>query len=115
MTHFHYRDVAGHYRECDGKALRPESGDPEPSICISADCKVPMVNGDHGGCDYRSCERAPNIYTYPEALRSKLTSDWRSTRDDVPECVVERAAAPEAAIPCRASRLGSTLRNGTNR
>ena len=49
MSHQHYCDVAGHYWECEGKALR--SADTEPTVCICLPCGRPLEGFDHSGCD----------------------------------------------------------------
>jgi hypothetical protein len=49
MSHRHFCDVAGHYWECPGKALR--GGDSEPSVCISLPCGRPLEGYDHSGCN----------------------------------------------------------------
>lgn len=48
MSHRHFCDVAGHYWECEGRALR--AGDSEPSICICLPCGLPLEGFDHSGC-----------------------------------------------------------------
>jgi hypothetical protein len=50
MSHKHFCDYAGHEWECDGSALRPLTGQTEPTICVCLDCQVPMEQGDHGEC-----------------------------------------------------------------
>jgi hypothetical protein len=50
MSHKHFCDHAGHEWECEGKALRPLAGEPEPSVCICIDHQVPMEDGDHSHC-----------------------------------------------------------------
>ena len=45
MSHQHFCDVAGHWWECQGTALR--FGDKEPSICMCLKCGVPLESGDH--------------------------------------------------------------------
>ncbi len=49
MSHRHFCDVAGHYWECPGKALR--GGDAEPSVCICLPCGRPLEGYDHSGCN----------------------------------------------------------------
>ena len=49
MSHRHFCDVAGHYWECRGKALR--GGDAEPSVCICLPCGRPLEGYDHSGCN----------------------------------------------------------------
>jgi len=48
MRHRHFCDVAGHWFECDGKALR--RGDIEPSVCMCDTCGLPLEEGDHSQC-----------------------------------------------------------------
>jgi hypothetical protein len=48
MSHRHFCDVAGHWFECCGNALR--RGDAEPSICLCAGCHLPLEDGDHSRC-----------------------------------------------------------------
>jgi hypothetical protein len=50
MPHVHYCDIGGHEWECQGKALRPDAGDTEPSVCMCMNCGVPMERGDHSNC-----------------------------------------------------------------
>jgi hypothetical protein len=50
MTHRHFCDAAGHDWYCDGKALRPDSGDTDPSVCMCLLHQVPMDEGDHSSC-----------------------------------------------------------------
>jgi len=45
MSHRHFCDVAGHWWQCGGTALRP--GDKEPSVCVCLKCGVPLESGDH--------------------------------------------------------------------
>ena len=45
MSHQHFCDVAGHWWECAGSALR--AGDKEPSVCMCLRCGVPLEFGDH--------------------------------------------------------------------
>ena len=49
MSHQHYCDVAGHYWECEGKALR--GADADPTVCICLPCGRPLEGFDHSGCD----------------------------------------------------------------
>jgi hypothetical protein len=48
MSHRHYCDVAGHYWECEGKALR--GADTEPTVCICLPCGRPLEGFDHSRC-----------------------------------------------------------------
>jgi hypothetical protein len=48
MSHRHYCDFAGHWFECDGKALR--SGDTRPSACVCLPCGLPLEGFDHSEC-----------------------------------------------------------------
>jgi hypothetical protein len=48
MSHQHFCDAAGHWFECDGKALR--RGDTEPSVCVCDTCGLPLEQGDHSRC-----------------------------------------------------------------
>jgi hypothetical protein len=50
VSHQHWCEVTGHEWECEGTALRPLTGDTEPSICMCDTCHVPMEEGDHSGC-----------------------------------------------------------------
>jgi hypothetical protein len=50
MSHVHFCEVTGHKWQCEGTALRPLTGDTEPSICMCDSCQVPMELGDHSGC-----------------------------------------------------------------
>jgi hypothetical protein len=50
VSHQHACDVAGHYWQCEGVAVRPVAGRMEPMICICLDCQVPMEDGDHSEC-----------------------------------------------------------------
>jgi hypothetical protein len=49
VSHQHFCDVAGHYWECDGKALR--GGDTEPSTCTCLPCGLPLEGFNHSSCD----------------------------------------------------------------
>jgi len=49
MSHRHFCDVAGHWWECNGKAMR--SGDAEPSICTCIPCGRPLEGFDHSRCN----------------------------------------------------------------
>jgi hypothetical protein len=44
MSHQHFCDVAGHWWDCEGAALR--LGDKEPSVCMCLKCGVPLESGD---------------------------------------------------------------------
>jgi hypothetical protein len=50
VSHQHACDVAGHYWECDGIALRAIAGRLEPTICMCPFCDIPMEEGDHSEC-----------------------------------------------------------------
>lgn len=50
MSHSHFCEVTGHAWECEGMAMRPLTGDTEPSICMCDTCQVPMEWGDHSKC-----------------------------------------------------------------
>lgn len=50
MSHNHYCDVAGHYWECNGAAIRPFTGETKPSICMCQIHRVSMEEGDHSEC-----------------------------------------------------------------
>ncbi len=49
MSHQHFCHVAGHYWQCEGKALRP--GNTEPSVCVCLPCGRPLEGYDHSGCN----------------------------------------------------------------
>ena len=49
MSHQHFCDVAEHYWNCDGKAVRAD--DTEPSTCICLPCGRPLEGFDHSLCD----------------------------------------------------------------
>jgi hypothetical protein len=51
MSHRHFCDVAGHWWECNGTALRP--GDTEPSVCRCRGCRLPLEDGGHARCKNR--------------------------------------------------------------
>lgn len=57
MSHKHFCEVARHWFDCDGKALR--RGDTEPSVCLCDTCGLPLGEGDHDQCqnpvDFVSC------------------------------------------------------------
>jgi hypothetical protein len=48
MSHQHYCHVAGHYWQCEGKALR--GGGTEPTVCVCAPCGRPLEGYDHSRC-----------------------------------------------------------------
>ena len=48
MSHRHFCDVAGHWWDCNGAALR--LGDKEPSMCVCHACRAPLEQGDHSRC-----------------------------------------------------------------
>jgi hypothetical protein len=64
MTHHHFCDFAGHYWECEGKAVRPLAGGTEPSVCMCQTCKVPMEEDDHSQCPVE-------LLTCPEHLEAQ--------------------------------------------
>jgi hypothetical protein len=47
--HQHWCDVAGHYWECDGYALRTFSGKISWSECVCI-CGISMSTGNHSDC-----------------------------------------------------------------
>lgn len=49
MSHTHYCDATGHLWECDGTAVRRNTGDVMPSPCVCI-CGVSMELGDHSQC-----------------------------------------------------------------
>ena len=49
MSHRHFCDVAGHWWECNGTALR--AGDTQPSVCTCLPCGLPLEGFDHSQCD----------------------------------------------------------------
>lgn len=97
MSHIHFCDVAGHYWECDGSALRSLTGKTEPSICICEKHRVPMEEGDHSECpiellacpEHRgeqlkaTCAAIPaesnlaDLFTVTDAQRIKFEEDRR--------------------------------------
>jgi hypothetical protein len=48
MSHEHFCHVAGHYWQCEGKALR--GGGTDPTVCICSPCGRPLEGFDHSGC-----------------------------------------------------------------
>ena len=48
MSHQHFCHVAGHYWQCQGKALR--GGGTEPTVCRCSPCGRPLEGFDHSGC-----------------------------------------------------------------
>jgi len=50
MSHRHFCDFAGHYWDCEGAAVRPLSGNPEPTVCTCMNHGVSMEDGDHSEC-----------------------------------------------------------------
>jgi len=48
MSHRHFCHVAGHYWECEGKALR--GAEREPTVCVCAPCGRPLEGFDHSAC-----------------------------------------------------------------
>ena len=48
MSHRPFCNDAGHWFECDGKALR--RGDIEPSVCLRDGCHLPLEESDHSQC-----------------------------------------------------------------
>lgn len=50
VSHQHACDVAGHYWQCGGVALRVIAGRIEPTMCICPFCDIPMEQGDHSEC-----------------------------------------------------------------
>jgi hypothetical protein len=51
MSHRHFCHVARHWFDCDGTAVR--RGEPEPSVCLCNDCRLPLAQGDHTRCRQR--------------------------------------------------------------
>jgi len=49
MSHQHFCDVAGHWWNCDGQAIR--GGDTNPSVCMCLPCGRPLEGFDHSSCD----------------------------------------------------------------
>ena len=64
MSHQHFCDVAGHWWECEGTALR--AGDREPSVCMCLKCGVPLEFGDHSH-DYVELPACPEHRKVDEA------------------------------------------------
>jgi hypothetical protein len=50
MSHRHFCDAAGHDWYYDGKALRPDAGGTEPSVCMCLPHHLPMEEGGHSSC-----------------------------------------------------------------
>lgn len=48
MRHRHFCDVAGHWWDCNGVALR--LGQKLPTVCVCHACRLPLAEGDHGRC-----------------------------------------------------------------
>jgi hypothetical protein len=48
MSHQHFCDVAGHWWQCEGTALR--LGDTVPSVCACLPCGLPLEGFDHSEC-----------------------------------------------------------------
>jgi hypothetical protein len=48
ISHRHFCDVADHWWDCKGAALRP--GDKEPSVCVCHACRAPLEHGGHSRC-----------------------------------------------------------------
>ena len=48
--HQHFCNVYGHKWDCYGTAVRPLTGDTEPSVCMCIRHRVPMEVGDHSEC-----------------------------------------------------------------
>ena len=48
MSHQHFCHVAGHYWDCEGKALR--GGDAEPTVWVCSPCGRLLEGFDHSGC-----------------------------------------------------------------
>ena len=48
MSHHHFCDLAGHYWDCTGTAVRLFQN--EPSVCMCIQCGIPMEEGDHREC-----------------------------------------------------------------
>ncbi len=65
MSHQHFCDVAGHWWECEGTALRP--GDKVPSVCMCLKCGVPLDFGDHSH-DYVELLACPEHRKVAEAI-----------------------------------------------
>ncbi len=65
MSHQHFCDVAGHWWECEGTALRP--GDKEPSVCMCLKCGVPLEFGDHSH-DFAELLACPEHRKVAEAI-----------------------------------------------
>ena len=51
MSHQHFCDVAGHWWECNGEAIR--DGHTEPSVCICGGCHLPLKDAEHSRCRSR--------------------------------------------------------------
>ena len=105
MGHRHFCDVAGHWWECEGKALR---GDAEPSTCICLPCGRPLEGFDHSGCadpvellacpehleeERRSIEEARKEHEQRAAECASGEADATLTKP------AESEAPPEMALP----------------
>ena len=70
ISHQHFCGYAGHYWQCEGKALRPHTGDTELSLCMCPTHGVPMDEGDHSKC-------MVELLACPEHRRASAKADGR--------------------------------------
>lgn len=75
MSHQHACDVAGHYWECDGYALRTFSGRAFWTKCICI-CGIAMTARDHRDCPIE-------LLPCPEHVAASLTAE--SEREALPD------------------------------
>jgi len=74
IGHPHFCDVADHWWDCKGAALRP--GDKEPSVCVCHSCRAPLEQGDH-----RRCKNLVEIVACPEHRDQQLRMREEAERD----------------------------------
>jgi len=93
MSHQHYCHVAGHYWECEGKALR--SADTEPTVCICLPCGRPLEGFDHRGCD-----DPIELLACPEhrSADEAMSISQQAKRDCVPAVILDEDGSPVYAF-----------------
>jgi hypothetical protein len=82
MSHKHFCDVAGHWWQCEGTALR--RGDTEPSVCVCLPCGLPVEGFDHSGCpDPVELVACPEHRKADEAIAAPHQADSGAERGPV--------------------------------
>jgi hypothetical protein len=89
MSHRHYCHVAGHYWDCEGKALRGAGR--EPTDCICLPCGRPLE-----GFDHRGCEDSVELLACPEhrSADEAISTRWQANPDGEPAVAGDEDGRP---------------------